>query len=415
MPVYKYLSFSVAVSVSPAVESTSATTDSRRPDDQLNCAFVKSILFIFGTRPEAIKLCPVIRRLRLSCEGLEPCVCVTGQHRSMLDQVLGCFDVSPDHDLNLMTPDQTLAQITGRVLTGVDPILAVERPAMVVVQGDTTTTMAGALAAFYRRIPVAHVEAGLRTGDLARPFPEELNRVVTGRVADLHFAPTEGARRNLLAEGTPAERIFVTGNSGIDALFHVVDGLEQGTLESSGFPWIDHARKLVLVTAHRRENFGEGIERICRAIAELARRDDTQIVYPVHRNPKVLGPVTERLGGLPNVVLLPPLDYRAFVDLMRRSYLVITDSGGVQEEAPSLGKPVLVMRESTERPEAVEAGTVELVGDNPARIVEAATRLLTDEIGHRRMSMIHNPYGDGHAAERIVDGIAERVARGVRA
>jgi UDP-N-acetylglucosamine 2-epimerase (non-hydrolysing) len=275
--------------------------------------------------------------------------------------------------------------------------------------------MAGSLAAFYRRIPVAHVEAGLRTGDLARPFPEELNRVVTGRVADLHFAPTERARRNLLTEGTPAERIFITGNTGIDALFHVVEGLEQGRVQSSEWPWMERGRKLVLVTAHRRENFGEGIERICRAIAELARRDDTQVVYPVHRNPKVLGPVTERLGGLPNVMLLPPLDYRAFVDLMRRCYLVITDSGGVQEEAPSLGKPVLVMRESTERPEAVEAGTVELVGDNPARIVEAAARLLSDERAYRRMSVIHNPYGDGHAAERIVDRIAERVATSVRA
>src|SRR4051794_13808023 len=333
----------------------------------------------------------------------------------MLDQVLASFDVSPDHDLNLMTPDQTLAQITGRVLTGVDPILALERPAMVVVQGDTTTSMAGTLTAFYRRIAVAHVEAGLRTGDLARPFPEEFNRVVIGRVADLHFAPTERARRNLLAEGTPAERIFVTGNSGIDALFHVVDELDQGRLQTGGFAWIDRARKLVLVTAHRRENFGDGIERICRAIAELARRDDTQVVYPVHRNPKVLGPVTERLGGLPNVVLLPPLDYGAFVDLMRRSYLVITDSGGVQEEAPSLGKPVLVMRESTERPEAVEAGTVGLVGDDPARIVQAAARLLTDESAYRRMSMVHNPYGDGHAAERIVDRIAERVMARVRA
>jgi UDP-N-acetylglucosamine 2-epimerase (non-hydrolysing) len=373
---------------------------------------VESILFIFGTRPEAIKLCPVIRRLRAACDTLEPRVCVTAQHRSMLDQVLACFDVLPDHDLNLMTPDQTLAQITGRVLTAVDPILMAERPAMAVVQGDTTTTMAAALAAFYRGIPVAHVEAGLRTGDLTRPFPEELNRVVTGRLADLHFAPTERARRNLLAEGTPAEQIFITGNSGIDALFHVVEGLKQGRLEAAEWPWIDSTRKLVLVTAHRRENFGEGIERICRAIAELAVRQDTQVVYPVHRNPKVLGPVTKRLGSLPNVVLLPPLDYGAFVDLMRRCYLVITDSGGIQEEAPSLGKPVLVMRESTERPEAVEAGTVVLVGDDPARIVEAADRLLSDEEAYRRMATVHNPYGDGHAAERIVDRIAERV--GVR-
>ena len=280
---------------------------------------------------------------------------------------------------------------------------------MVVVQGDTTTTMAGALAAFYRHTPVAHVEAGLRTGDLAHPFPEELNRVMTSRIADLHFAPTERARGNLLAEGIALEQVFITGNSGIDALFHVVNGLEQGRLQGEEFPWIDPARKLVLVTAHRRENFGDGIERICDAIAELARRDDTQVAYPIHRNPKVLGPVTERLGGLPNVVLLPPFDYRAFVDLMRRAYLVITDSGGIQEEAPSLGKPVLVLRQSTERPEAVDAGTVELVGDDPARILAAAVRLLTDETAYRRMSRMHNPYGDGRAAERIVRHIVERV------
>jgi UDP-N-acetylglucosamine 2-epimerase (non-hydrolysing) len=369
---------------------------------------VKPILFIFGTRPEAIKLCPIIGRMRLA-GSVEPRVCVTAQHRSMLDQVLECFEVCADYDLNLMTPDQTLAQITGRVLTAVDPILTSARPAMVVVQGDTTTTMAGALAAFYRGIPVAHVEAGLRTGDLARPFPEELNRVVTGRLADLHFAPTERARENLLAEGTPEERIFVTGNSGIDALFYMVDALEQGRLPAEEWPWLDPTRKLVLVTAHRRENFGDGIERICAAIAELARRDDTQVVYPVHPNPKVLGPVTERLGGTPNVVLLRPLEYPQFVDLMRRAYLLITDSGGVQEEAPSLGKPVLVMRESTERPEAVEAGTVELVGDNPARIVDAASRLLSNAAAYQRMSTRHNPYGDGHAAERIVAQIEARL------
>jgi UDP-N-acetylglucosamine 2-epimerase (non-hydrolysing) len=370
---------------------------------------VKSVLFIFGTRPEAIKLCPVIGRMRLAGSGLEPRVCVTAQHRAMLDQVLQCFEVAPDHDLNLMTPDQTLAEITGRALMAIDPILAAERPAMVVVQGDTTTTMAGALGAFYRGIPVAHVEAGLRTHDLARPFPEELNRVVTGRLAELHFPPTEQARRNLLAEGTPAERIYVTGNSGIDALFHVVAALEQGRLPGGDWPWLDMTRKLILVTAHRRENFGGGIERICDAIAELARREDVQVVYPVHRNPRVLGPVTERLGGMRNVVLLPPLDYAPFIDLMRRSYLLITDSGGVQEEAPSLGKPVLVMRESTERPEAVEAGTVQLVGDNAGRIVAAATRLLTDDEAYRRMSLTLNPYGDGHAAERIIARIAERL------
>jgi UDP-N-acetylglucosamine 2-epimerase (non-hydrolysing) len=250
------------------------------------------------------------------------------------------------------------------------------------------------------------VEAGLRTHDLTQPFPEELNRVVTGRVADLHFAPTEKSRQNLLAEGTPAERIFVTGNTGIDALLHVVCRLEQGSLAGGDWPWLDAGRRLVLVTAHRRENFGEGIERICSAIAELARRDDVQVVYPVHRNPRVLGPVTERLGALPNVVLLPPLDYRLFVDLMRRAYLLITDSGGVQEEAPSLGKPVLVMRETTERPEAVEAGTVELVGDDPGRIVGAASRLLDDGEAYGQMSRRHNPYGDGRASERIAGVLA---------
>jgi UDP-N-acetylglucosamine 2-epimerase (non-hydrolysing) len=365
---------------------------------------MKDVLFVFGTRPEAIKLCPVIREMAAS-RVLRPRVCVTAQHRSMLDQVLGCFDIAPDYDLDLMSPAQTLAGITGRVLTALDPILAETRPALVVVQGDTTSTMSGALAAFYRRIPVAHVEAGLRTGDLAQPFPEELNRVVTGRLAALHFAPTEGARRNLLEERVPDDRIFVTGNSGIDAVLHIARSLEQGCLAAGDWPWLDGGKKLVLVTAHRRESFGGGIERICLALEELARHGGVQIVYPVHRNPNVLQPVLERLEGTPNVVLLDPLDYSRFVDLLRRAWLVITDSGGIQEEAPSLGKPVLVLRDRTERPEAVAAGTVKLVGTDPDRIVAEAARLLDDEPEYRRMSRIHNPYGDGHASERIVAAI----------
>ena len=367
---------------------------------------MKRVLFIFGTRPEAIKLCPVIRYMRTAGAGLEVRVAVTAQHRSMLDQVLECFDVRPDHDLNLMTPGQTLAEITARVLSALDPLLAREGADMAVVQGDTTTTMAGAMAAFYRSIPVAHVEAGLRTGDLAHPFPEEMNRLVTSRVAALHFAPTESARRNLLGEGIAAERILVTGNSGIDAVLHVADALGQGRLRSQKWPWLDAARKLIVVTAHRRESFGGGIERICDALFELARRRDVQVVYPVHRNPNVLDPVTARLEGLPNLVLMEPVEYVSFVDLMRRAYLIITDSGGIQEEAPSLGKPVLVMRERTERPEAVEAGTVKLVGTDVQKIVDEAALLLENEAEYNRRSRIHNPYGDGRASERITAAVA---------
>ena len=367
---------------------------------------MKRILFIFGTRPEAIKLCPVIRHMRAAGE-LEVKVSVTAQHRAMLDQVLECFEVRPDYDLDLMTPGQTLAQITARAISALDPLLASERPDMAVVQGDTTTTMAGAMAAFYRHIPVAHVEAGLRTWDLAQPFPEEMNRLIAGRLATLHFAPTAGARRNLLVEGIPAERIRVTGNTGIDAVLHVAGALEQGRMHSRAWPWLDGRKKLIVVTAHRRESFGDGFERICEALARLADRADVQIVYPVHRNPNVLDPVTRLLDGRPNISLTEPLDYVSFVDLMRRAYLLITDSGGIQEEAPSLGKPVLVMRERTERPEAVDAGTVKLVGTDPLKISGEAARLLEDEREYGRRSRIHNPYGDGHASERIHRTIAE--------
>ncbi len=367
------------------------------------------VLLIFGTRPEAIKLCPVIRQMQRHGEGLQVRVCVTAQHRGMLDQVLDCFEVHPDYDLDLMQPGQTLAETTARVLTALDPVLLREAPAMAVVQGDTTTTMAGAIAAFYRGIPVAHVEAGLRTGDLSQPFPEEFNRLVTTRIAALHFAPTEGARRNLLAEGVPEERILVTGNSGVDAILEVAGALLQGRLPAPTWPWLGPkghpTRKLIVVTAHRRESFGEGLERICDALAELAARPDVQIVYPVHRNPHVLDPVTRRLEGHPHIVLTEPLDYASFVDLMRRAYLIVTDSGGIQEEAPSLGKPVLVLRERTERPEAVEAGTVKLVGSDPRKIVAEAAWLLDDPAEYQRRSRIHNPYGDGQASGRITAAI----------
>jgi UDP-N-acetylglucosamine 2-epimerase (non-hydrolysing) len=361
----------------------------------------KRVLFIFGTRPEAIKLCPLVRHMRSLDNGIEVRVCVTAQHRSMLDQVLECFQVRPDYDLDLMTPGQTLSGITARVLNALDPILANDGFDMAIVQGDTTTTMAGAIAAFHRRVPVAHVEAGLRTGDMAQPFPEEMNRLVTGRVTALHFAPTERARCNLLAENTPADAVEVTGNTGIDAVLYIAGELERGALTAPPWPWLDPTKKLIVVTAHRRESFGDGIVRICDALAALADRGDAQVVYPVHRNPNVLDPVTSRLEGRPNMVLLEPLEYVGFVDLMRRARLLLTDSGGIQEEAPSLGKPVLVMRECTERPEAVEAGTVKLVGPNTDRILTEAERLLADDVEYERMSRIHNPYGDGHASERI--------------
>lgn len=360
------------------------------------------ILVVLGTRPEAIKLSPVVRELRSRPE-FQVRVCATAQHRQLLDQVLTAFGIDADHDLNLMRPDQTLAQTTSRILSALEPVLAEERPAMVLVQGDTTTTLCGALGAFYQRIPVGHVEAGLRTWDYSRPFPEELNRVLTTRLSTLHFAATEWARSNLLAEGVPAGRIAVTGNSGIDAVLYVRDRLERGELRGREWPELDPDRKLIVVTAHRRESFGEGFERICEALALLAARGDVQIVYPVHPNPNVTDPVRRRLAGLANIVLIEPLDYVPFVDLMRRAWILLTDSGGVQEEGPSLGKPILVMREKTERPEAVEAGTVRLVGTDVDRIVDEAARLLEDPQEYGRRSRVHNPYGDGQASRRIAD------------
>jgi UDP-N-acetylglucosamine 2-epimerase (non-hydrolysing) len=369
------------------------------------------VLFVFGTRPEAIKLCPVLLHLRSRAREFQVKVCVTAQHRSMLDQVLEAFEVVPDYDLDLMLPSQTLPQLTARVLSTLDPVIAAEEPGIVLVQGDTTTTMAAALAAFYRKVPVGHVEAGLRTWDLDQPFPEELNRVVTARLATLHFAPTAGAARNLRQEGIRPENIFVTGNSGIDAVLYVCDALASGTLRGGQWPQLDPAKKLIVVTAHRRESFGEGFEHICQGLARIARRSDVQLVYPVHRNPNVMDPVHRILGNLPNVLLVEPLDYVAFVDLMRRAYLLITDSGGIQEEGPSLGKPVLVMRDKTERPEAVEAGTVKLVGTDECRIFSEAVELLENPREYDRMSRILNPYGDGHASERIADAISSRFRR----
>ncbi|MFN7920640.1 MAG: UDP-N-acetylglucosamine 2-epimerase (non-hydrolyzing) [Bryobacteraceae bacterium] len=360
------------------------------------------ILFVFGTRPEAVKLCPVIRELRTRPE-FQPRVCVTAQHRHLLDQVLEVFGVAPDHDLDIMTPGQTLFQSTSRILSALEPVLAEEDPDMVLVQGDTTTTFCGALAAFYRRVPVGHVEAGLRTGDPFQPFPEEINRVLTGRLAALHFAATEWAAANLRREGIAPDTISVTGNTGIDAVLHVARGLEQGSLAAPDWPWLDPSRKLIVLTAHRRESFGQGIEDLCAAVRRLAARPDVQIVFPVHPNPNVRQPVAAALGTLPNVHLIDPLSYVPFVDLMRRATLLLTDSGGVQEEGPSLGKPILVLREKTERPEAVEAGTVRLVGTGPDRIVSNAAELLDDPNLRLRMSRVHNPYGDGRSSGRIAD------------
>jgi UDP-N-acetylglucosamine 2-epimerase (non-hydrolysing) len=363
------------------------------------------ILLIFGTRPEAIKLCPVVRGLREHPAQFDVKVCVTAQHRAMLDQVLEVFQVLPDYDLDLMLPGQTLFQSTSRILAGLEPVFEAEKPAMAIVQGDTTTTLCGALAAFYSRVPVAHVEAGLRTHDLSQPFPEEMNRVLATRLAALHFAATDQAAENLRAEGVSADSISVTGNTGIDAVLYIRDALERGTLSGGVWTQLDASKKLIVVTAHRRESFGDGFVRICRALAKIADRNDVQLVYPVHPNPNVQDPVQHYLASHPNVLLIAPQSYVPFVDLMRRAYLLITDSGGIQEEGPSLGKPILVLREKTERPEAVIAGTVKLVGTDEDRIVREAAVLLGDHEAYDQMSRVHNPYGDGQASARICDRI----------
>jgi UDP-N-acetylglucosamine 2-epimerase (non-hydrolysing) len=364
---------------------------------------------ILGTRPEAIKLAPVILKLQ-NQPDLECRVCVTAQHREMLDQSLAVFGIKPEVDLNLMRPGQSLGQVTARAVEALDSYLAAERPQLTLVQGDTTTVFCATLTSFYHHIPVGHVEAGLRTGNLMAPWPEEANRVMATRLATLHFAPTEASRRNLLLEMVPAERAFVTGNTVIDALFLALEKIRLNPPEIPGLPQAlaqNDQSPLVLITGHRRENFGAPFESLCHAISELARRfPDVHFVYPVHLNPRVQQPVTRLLGpsnGLLNVHLLEPLDYLPFVSLMSRATLILTDSGGVQEEAPSLGKPVLVMRENTERPEAVEAGTVKLVGTGTETIVKEVTRLLQDPAVGEHMRSARNPYGDGLAAGRIVD------------
>ena len=366
------------------------------------------VLSIFGTRPEAIKMAPVVKALHDAPE-IEALVCVTAQHRHMLDQVLELFEISPDVDLNIMRPNQDLAHITTAVLEGVGQVLDDLKPDRVLVHGDTTTTFAAALASYYRQIPVGHVEAGLRTGDIYAPFPEEMNRRLADAITDIYFAPTKGARDNLLREGCPAEKIFVTGNTVIDSLLHITGKLDQDKDLQNGldaaYPFLDPKRRLILVTGHRRENFGDGFEHTCHALADLSERDDLQIIYPVHLNPNVREPVMRILDNRDNVHLTEPAEYLPFIRLMQRSHLVITDSGGIQEEAPSLGKPVLVMRSVTERPEAVTAGTVKLVGTDRTTIVTESTRLLDDNAAYETMSRAHNPYGDGNAASRIVKEI----------
>ncbi|MCS3327971.1 non-hydrolyzing UDP-N-acetylglucosamine 2-epimerase [Bacteroides thetaiotaomicron] len=371
---------------------------------------MKKILLVFGTRPEAIKMAPLVKALQKDTEHFETRVCVTAQHRQMLDQVLEVFGITPEYDLNIMAPNQDLYDITAKVLLGLREVLKDFRPDTVLVHGDTTTSMAASLAAFYMQIPVGHVEAGLRTYNMLSPWPEEMNRQVTDRICTYYFAPTEQSRANLLQENIDAKKIFITGNTVIDALLMAVDIISTTTgvkekmakeLQEKGYTVGD--REYILVTGHRRENFGDGFLHICKAIKELAAlHPEMDIVYPVHLNPNVQKPVYELLSGLSNVYLISPLDYLPFIYAMQHSTLLLTDSGGVQEEAPSLGKPVLVMRDTTERPEAVEAGTVKLVGTDAEAIVSNVTALLLDKEMYKRMSETHNPYGDGQACERII-------------
>ena len=376
---------------------------------------MKKILLVFGTRPEAIKMAPLVKKLQEMPEAFQTIVCVTGQHREMLDQVLRLFDITPEYDLNIMKPNQDLYDITSRILLGMRDVLKEVQPDIVLVHGDTTTSMAAALAAFYQQIPVGHVEAGLRTGNIYSPWPEEMNRLITGRITTYHFSPTPLARENLLQEHVAEGQIIVTGNTVIDALQMVVGKLREDTalaeevanrISEMGYDVmrLNGAKRMVLITGHRRENFGEGFLNICHAIKHLAEQyPDVDFVYPMHLNPNVRKPVLEILGeGAENVFLIEPLDYLPFVYMMQHCTLILTDSGGVQEEAPGLGKPVLVMRDTTERPEAVEAGTVLLVGTNREKIEQGVSQLLDDTEMYRRMSEAVNPYGDGLACERIV-------------
>ena len=369
------------------------------------------ILSVFGTRPEAVKMAPIVRLLRAT-PGIESRVCVTAQHRQMLDQVLELFQIQPDYDLDLMRENQSMAQTSAGIFTHLDPILGEFNPDWVLAVGDTTTVVTTSLLAFYRRIKFGHVEAGLRTHNKWHPFPEEINRRLATTMADLHFAPTQWSRQNLLNERVPDESIIVTGNPVIDALTYVAKQDEPqeikdllSNLEIASPSAGNDRKKLILVTAHRRENFGEPIENICHAIKKLATREDVKIVYPIHLNPNVQGPVHSILEGVPHVTLLPPLDYLPMVHLMKCATLILTDSGGIQEEAPAFGIPVLVMRKTTERPEGVEAGTLKLVGTETSRIVHEASRLLDDPSAYAKMAKSANPYGDGHAAERIVEAL----------
>jgi UDP-N-acetylglucosamine 2-epimerase (non-hydrolysing) len=371
------------------------------------------VLIVFGTRPEAIKMAPVVNVLEKS---LDVIVCVTAQHREMLDQVLELFEIVPDYDLNIMKPGQDLFDVTSRVLLGMKRVLSEVQPDVVLVHGDTTTSMVTSLAAFYLQIPVGHVEAGLRTHNIHSPFPEELNRQLTGLVTAYHFAPTEQARQNLLAEQVPDEKIIVTGNTVIDALLSVVKKEREGPFSdalTAQLPFLgqDEIPKIILVTGHRRENFGQGFEEICHALSDLAEmHPDVEIINPVHLNPNVREPVERILTGVKNIHLIEPQNYPPFVKLMDAAYLILTDSGGIQEEAPSLGKPVLVMRDTTERPEAVDAGTVKLIGANREKIVETVNQLLTNKELYKTMAMAHNPYGDGRASERILQTFLDRIS-----
>ena len=372
------------------------------------------VLTVFGTRPEAIKMAPLVQALAQD-PAFESRLCVTAQHREMLDQVLRLFRLQPDYDLNIMRPEQGLTEITCRILEGMKTVLLDFRPDIVLVHGDTTTTLAASLAAFYHQIPVGHVEAGLRTGDLASPWPEEGNRKLTGHLARLHFTPTSRSRQNLLQENLADSRIIVTGNTVIDALLwvrdRVLDDTNLNAQLAARYPFLDPEKKLVLVTGHRRESFGGGFERICSALAQIARQHpEAQIVYPVHLNPNVSEPVNRILSGIENIILIEPQEYLPFVWLMNRAWLILTDSGGIQEEAPSLGKPVLVMRDTTERPEALDAGTVKLVGTDVATIVASVSELLSDDEAWQAMSHAHNPYGDGKACGRILQALKDNRA-----
>lgn len=366
-------------------------------------------LCVFGTRPEAIKMAPLALALAAD-KRFDAKVCVTGQHREMLDQVLGLFNIRPEFDLKVMKPGQDLTDITAAILQGMRTVFSEFKPDMVLVHGDTATTFAASLAAYYQHIPVAHVEAGLRTGNIYSPWPEEANRKLTSALATLHFAPTVNSQKNLLDEGVASERIFVTGNTVIDALVDVVNRLDSDSglnmQAEKPFAFLDPSRKVILVTGHRRESFGGGFEKICQALMEIAQQHpDVEIIYPVHLNPNVREPVNRLLRGIDNIHLIEPLDYLPFVKLMSRSHIILTDSGGIQEEAPSLGKPVLVMRDTTERPEAVEAGTVKLVGADTVNIVRETNKLLYDHDTYKEMSYAHNPYGDGNACSKIIEAL----------